>query len=190
MVKPYSSVFELLSNSLKKILPYGFIAVLSFFVFALLTDLKYAAFHIPFKYEGDALLHCAYVKTILETGWIWNNPYLAAPNQYSLADFPLVEGGYCIIIKLISLLSKNPVTVFNAFYVLSFPLVAVVALFVFKELGLNKFYAMAASIVYTFLPYHFARGQEHLFLSCYYVVPLGIWLAFGLAERKFVLIRS
>src|SRR5262249_9988905 len=43
--------------------------------------------------------------------------------------------------------------------------------------------AIFASLLYTFLPYHFARGQHHLFLSAYYFIPpvvmVALWICRG-----------
>ena len=46
--------------------------------------------------------------------------------------------------------------------------------------------AIFAALLYTFLPYHFVRGEHHLFLAAYFTVPLAVlmtlWVAAGTAN--------
>ena len=47
--------------------------------------------------------------------------------------------------------------------------------------------AFAASVLFSLLPYHFLRGEDHLFLAAYWAVPLGCFLALSvLADAPLV----
>jgi phosphoglycerol transferase len=114
-----------------------------------------------------------------------------------------VDNSAAVIIAVIGVFAKDPFLVLNIFYLLTFPLVTISALYVLRQLNLSYATALFGSLLYTFLPYHFRRGEGHLFLSAYYFVPLVVlvllWVAsdqltdgrgrlgLNLRSRKFVL---
>lgn len=59
-------------------------------------------------------------------------------------------------------------------YLFTFPTVLLSALYAFRRLRIGYPAALLGSFLYTFLPYHFMRGESHLYLAAYYLVP---WMA-------------
>lgn len=155
------------------------LVVLGFFIEAWNLDLS-----IPFAYEGDAIFGSAMIKTLIDTGWYLTNPYLGAPDKYSMFDFPMSEGFHFFLLRIISFFSSNYATVLNSFFLLTFPLAAMSALFVSRRMGLKYPLAVAVSILFALAPYHFFRFESHLFLSSYWVIPLVTWLAILIADNK------
>ena len=49
--------------------------------------------------------------------------------------------------------------------------------------------SVIVAVLYTFLPYHFVRGQGHLLLSGYSLVPLGVLLALSMFDSSLPLVR-
>src|SRR5262249_35020786 len=49
--------------------------------------------------------------------------------------------------------------------------------------------ALAGSLLFAFLPYHFGRGEAHLFLSAYYLVPLMVLVVLWLYRGEGPLFR-
>jgi phosphoglycerol transferase len=82
------------------------------------------------------------------------------------------------------------VVVFNAFFLLCFPLIAVIAYLVLRDLGATRAPALVAAVLFAFLPYHLDRNQTHLFLTAYYGIPLAVWLVVTLAEGRRLLGRG
>jgi phosphoglycerol transferase len=83
----------------------------------------------------------------------------------------------------------------NAYYILTFPLVAGCAYAALVKLRVSTIPAAIVSVVYTLLPYHLYRGEVYLFLSGYHVVPLcalvAIWVALGeLTTRRRLVIAA
>ena len=157
-------------------------AVLSLVIVILFLNLWKADFHVPFCYEADGLQHAAIVKGMIDNGWYWRNPYLGAPDGLQLYDFPVVDTLSLVLMKGISLASSDYGIVLNLFFLLTFPLTAICAMFAFRQLQLSYAGSLFASQLYTFLPYHFMRNSfGHLFLAAYYLIPLVIvvlwWLA-------------
>lgn len=159
-----------------------FLSILTSFIILDLWNLKWLSF--PFDYGGDALFYAMTIKSTIVSGWYLTNPFIGVPDGYSLADFPMPDGFHFLIIKFLSLFSTHWPFIYNLFFLLTFPLSTVTALFVLKRFGLSYPLSLTASLLFSLLPYHFIRGEQHLFLSSYFMVPLAIWLAILIYENK------
>ncbi len=135
-------------------------------------------------YSCDSLFYAMAIKSTITSGWYLTNPLIGVPDGYSLVDFPMPDGLSFLFIKVLTFFSSDWVFVQNAFFLLTFPLAAMTALFVFKRLGLKYPLALTGSLLYSLLPYHFLRGINHLLLSAYFIVPLAIWLAILIYQNK------
>src|SRR5205814_2219326 len=89
-----------------------------------------------------------------------------------------------VLLRVLGALTGDPAATVNLLFVLSFPLVAVAALLVLRRLRVSALPAAVGALLYAFLPYHFYRGENHLFLSGYYTVPLAVYLALGLLDGR------
>jgi phosphoglycerol transferase len=140
---------------------------------------------------NDATFFLSAVKGVVEHGWFWHNPDLAAPFGQTNFDFAADFGdsGHYAVIRVLAVFLHNPVVAFNAFYLLCFPLTAVTAYLVLRDLGSARLVALVMGVLFAFLPYHLLRHQNHLFLAAYYAVPLGVWLVVALAEGRTLLDR-
>src|SRR5712692_3153939 len=139
---------------------------------------------IPLHRAGsDGSFYDMVVKNLIENGRYKSNPFLGAPGQGDLHDFPMPHTIHFLFIKLLSLFSNNFAMVMNLYFLLTFPLVVVVSLFVFRRFRISYAPAILGSLLFAFLPYHFLRGEGHLFLSTYYLVPLMVlvllWVCTG-----------
>lgn len=133
---------------------------------------------VPFTDEGDAASVLQFVQNIIDTGWFLSNDRLGAPFGQDLRAFP--SGGDAINIiglKLVSLFAGSAAATTNVYFVLGFPLTAIAALWALRQLGVSRPIAAATAVVFSILPYHFLRGEVHLFLAAYHAVPLGVVLA-------------
>ena len=133
---------------------------------------------VPYLYRGDSTLYQASVKGVLDHGWYWHNGSLGAPGQAQLFDFPSLCGDplNVLVFKFLGLFTDDSAVVMNVFFLLTFPAVGLAAYLVLRRLTLSVPVAIACSILYALLPYHFTRGEGHLLLSAYYAVPLGAYL--------------
>ena len=132
---------------------------------------------VPIEYAQDGLIHLVWIKAIGEHGWYLHNPNLGAPTAMDMYDFPLVEGLHLFIMKVLYYLFGDAVVVGNVFYLLTYPLTTLSAMFVFRRFGVNSSISIVGGLLYAFQPYHFARGMGHLFLAAYYILPLSIMMA-------------
>jgi phosphoglycerol transferase len=168
---------------------YGTAAGLSLLLLVWALRLDRAELSIPFQYEGDSLQVEALVKGVVENGWYLHNPRLGAPFGQEMYDFPLDETLHLGLMKLLSLACHNYVVVLNLYYLLGYPLAAVTALFAFRRFGLSYAPSVLGALLFTFLPYHFMRGEAHLFLSSYYLVPLEVLVVLWLYLDRGLFLR-
>ena len=137
---------------------------------------------VPFQYGGDALPHAMHVKQVLSNGWIWSDNRLGAPFGQHMQDWPVPDVLMLITAKFLGFFSDNWAAVLNVLYIGTFPLAAASAWWVLRHLGVSPWIASALGILYSLLPYHNARAEYHLFLSGYWTIPLGIWIAVMVLE--------
>ena len=138
--------------------------------------------HVPLNVDPDALLHEMIVKNFAE-GHFYVNPWLGAPGQLQLYDFPLPHWTHLIVWSILRLFTHSFGVILNLYYFLSFPLCALTSVFALRRLGISRRFALAGAVVFALLPFHIVRGESHLFLSVLYIVPLAamviIWIAMG-----------
>jgi phosphoglycerol transferase len=145
---------------------------------------------IPFAYTGDATFSLSVIKNVIDNGWYTKNPHLGAPFGQELYDFPLGSDNLnVLLVRGLSVFSSSPAVVFNLFFLLTFPLVALTALLVLRQLGVSRGPAYLAAVLFVFLPFHFFHGPNHLFLSAYYAVPLGTYLILAVLGEKALFTR-
>lgn len=123
-------------------------------------------------YSGDLWFHSMLVKGMIDNGWYLANPFLGAPEGSSLLEFSYAPTIHMALMKAISVFSQRWVVVMNVYFMLTYPLTAVTALVTFRNFNVARAPALLASLLFTFLPYHFERGQAHLPYAAYYLTPL------------------
>lgn len=151
---------------------------LATFTALVVLEIWQADFDAPFVYRDDAILNLMVVKGTTENGWYLENARLGAPLGQELYDYPVFSGDHLnlVVFKLLGLATEEPAAIVNVFFLLTFPLVALTAFLVLRHLRISAGPAIVCSALYALLPYHFLRGETHLFISAYYAVPLAAYL--------------
>lgn len=129
----------------------------------------------PLYYDQDALLILPLVKAVVERGPVahWRNDRLGYPGVQELYDFPIVDHLHFAIIWLLGRVVPDWVVVYNLYFLLTWPLATLTAMWAFRRLGLTLPLAAAGGLLYAFLPYHYLRGGlGHYFLVAYWLVPV------------------
>ena len=139
------------------------------------------SFSTPIDYAGDAVSEAAFARIIIETGWNAHSNRLGAPTGLTAYDFPLgADNLHNFIIKMMSWFIRDPVALVNAYFLLGFVLVAIVTYAVLRSLRVSVPFALGASLLYSFAPYHMIRGTAHITLGAYFSVPLICWIVLRL----------
>jgi len=136
----------------------------------------------PFSYSGDSLFH-AWMAQRVDEGWVFDNARSGYPFGSSFLDFPGSDGGSHLIIKLLAIVGGGWVAAVNLFFLLGFPVCFIATYVTSRAFGLNRSFAMAAGLLYTFTPFHFLRLQ-HLFYTWYFVAPLFFYLALSVYRTR------
>src|SRR5829696_7612834 len=153
-------------------------SALALLVACLVLEIWSADLRKPFDYSGDAAFTAAVVKNVVEDGALWENDELGAPRGQELYDFPVFAGDnvQLAMVRVLGVVVRDPIVALNLFFLLTFPLAAFTSFLVLRRLGVRSPGAFLASVLFALLPYHFFRGEDHLFLAAYWAVPLGCFL--------------
>jgi hypothetical protein len=149
---------------------------------AIVLRLWNADLGVPFRGGGDALFFQMLVKDALEHGWILTNPSLGTPFGQELYDYPVAgaDALQVVAIKFLGLFSSNSAVVFNAYFLLTFPVAAIAAYAVLRWLRVSGPVAVAGAVLFALAPYHFLRSEYHFFLAATFPIPLGAYLVLAI----------
>ncbi len=167
----------------------GAYALALFLCLSILTvtlNLWQADISVPFEYSGDALQAQMAVKSVIDNGWYLHNDFLGVPAGQDMYDFPMGDTLDFLIMKMIALFTQDYAAVMNLFFLLTFPLTTLTSMVVFRQLKISSSASVVGSLLYTFLPYHFLRGESHLFLTSYFMVPLVVLVCLWLFTGKII----
>lgn len=139
---------------------------------------------IPLVYSGDSLFVATIIKSIMDSHHYVTNPFLGAPFIYNIADYPIYTIFNYAIVRFFTLFTQNYAVVLNSYYFATYFFVAWLALFVYQRLGLSKWYAVIASVLFTFVPYHWMRGETHFWINIFLATPIYVLLAFDIYEDQ------
>lgn len=139
---------------------------------------------VPIGYDGDALAVAAHTKTIIETGWYESQPALGAPSGQDYHDYPTQDDANFLALRLITAAVPVWGAAMNIHFLLGFALAAATMAWFLLRVGIRPIPSAALAVVYAIAPYHFARGEAHMFLSWYWVVPLGLVIVWRILRSE------
>jgi phosphoglycerol transferase len=131
----------------------------------------------PLAYAPDAPYYLMLTKGLVDHGSYLRITNLGWPFSLQLYDNP--ESGdnlQLALLRGLGFVVRDAVLTVNVYYLLTFVAVSLAAWFVLRRLGVSRLVAAVVAILYSFLPYHFARGEAHLLLSGYFMVPIATLL--------------
>jgi phosphoglycerol transferase len=134
---------------------------------------------VPLEYFGDVNLQHMLVRSVVENGWFYENARLGAPSGQELYDYPVLSGDTLnvVVIWILGLFGLGSAAAMNVFYLLTYPAAGLAAYLVLRRLGAEQGPSLVCALLYALAPYHFIRSETHLWLSAYYAVPIGAYLA-------------
>jgi hypothetical protein len=132
---------------------------------------------VPFAYREETQYYLMLAKAMDDHGGYFENPSLGAPFGQELYDYAVGTDRLNLdLLRLLEFVFGGAAAAVNVFFLLTFPLAAAAAFLVFRLLGITRAPAVLCSLLFALLPYHFERGEGNLFLTAYWVVPLGAYL--------------
>ncbi len=131
-------------------------------------------FNIPLLYAGDGLFTSSLIKRLIDGAWYFNNTATGFPFGAKFLDYPASDAGSFFVLKLLGLITGSYAKTFNLYYLLSFPVTAVVSFYVLRKFSISNTFSLTGALIFTFLPFHFIR-LGHLFYTWYFSPPLFVW---------------
>ena len=141
---------------------------------------------VPFRYsaDDDTMFYLSMIKGIIDHGWLLTNHSLGAPFGQQLYDYPQsADNLNLLLVKGLGTVWSSA-AVINLFFLSTFALDAAAAYAVMRRLGVSAISAVVCAVLFALLPYHFFRGDSHLFLSAYYSIPLAAYLFIGVLTGR------
>jgi hypothetical protein len=155
----------------------AFTAVAAFVLACLALKVWRGDLHVPFAYLEETQYYLMLAKGMEDHGGYFENPSLGAPFGQELYDYAVGTDRLNLdLLRLLGLVFGSPAAAVNVFFLLTFPLAAAAAYYVFRLLNVARAAAVVSALLFALLPYHFERGEGNLFLTAYWVVPLGAYL--------------
>jgi phosphoglycerol transferase len=174
-------------NKIKSGLMYTSAILLTLVILIGVMKLWHADLTVPFGYNTDFIFSQAYIKEVVDNGWFLNNRFLGAPFGANMYDYPNSDGLTLLLVKVISIFTQQVGIIVNFSFLLTFFLTTATSLYVFRKFGISRTVAVAISLLYSFLPYHFLRGEMHFFLSFYFQVPLLVMIILWIINGEYVM---
>ncbi|MBO9577363.1 MAG: hypothetical protein J7480_01160 [Microbacteriaceae bacterium] len=160
------------------------VTALSLLLAVLALELWRADLFIPFNYTGDALAVAAHFKTTFETGWYESQPLLGAPFGQVYHDFPTSDNANFLFASILGHLLGSWTLAMNVYFLIGFPLAGLAASWFIRVAGASKATTLATAPLFAVLSYHFMRGEPHMFLAAYFVIPLSLVLVLRAARGE------
>jgi phosphoglycerol transferase len=139
-------------------------------------------FRLPLLYRGDPLGMLQTIKRLTEGDWYFSTSLQSYPFGADTYDYPGSDMGALFILKLLGLATGRPAVIYNAYYLLGFPVTAVITWIVLRKMELAWAPAAVGALLFTFAPFHILR-LRHLYYTWYFVVPIFVWYSLKLCSN-------
>lgn len=130
---------------------------------------------VPINPENDGRLITTLIRTTADEGWWTTNPNIGVPGGQQLYDFPHNgETWQFLIIRGMSLFTKSPGLLMNAYFFLGMGLIALASYLALRHLRFGVGLSLVASTALAWLPFRLGHKEYHLFRVGYWWVPLAV----------------
>jgi phosphoglycerol transferase len=137
-----------------------------------LTGIATRDLGVPFTYRSDAVFYGVVTKSLIDHGSALRNPSMGAPFGQQFYDQPQgADNVQLLALRAIGAMTHDWARTMNLYFISGFFLTALTAFWVLRTLHFSRLLSLAVAELFTFQPYHFARGTVHLLLSSYWMVP-------------------
>lgn len=127
---------------------------------------------------------------------VWQGFKYAVTDQFgfplgmNLNYFPGIDITENVFAQVISNITGRPFVGINLLIMLTFPLVAFLAYFLFRMTGLTGVLAITLAVVFSLIPYHWGRALGHTYLATLYSAITGIALVLLVGSGRYAQLVS
>ena len=107
------------------------------------------------------------------------------PLGMNLNYFPGIDITENTFAQIVTAITGQPFIGINVLVMLTFPLVAFLAYFLFRMTGLTGALAITGAVVFSLLPYHFGRALGHTYLATLYSAVTGMAFVLLIGSGRF-----
>lgn len=107
------------------------------------------------------------------------------PLGMNLNYFPGIDITENTFAQIVTNITGQPFIGINVLVMLTFPLVAFLAYFLFRMTGLTGAFAITGAVVFSLLPYHFGRALGHTYLATLYSAVTGMAFVLLVGSGRF-----
>ncbi len=130
---------------------------------------------IPLSLQSDSPQVLIQVRAILDGGWYAVDRQVGAPFGLNQSWFSTADVLNFSMVRAIGLFTGTASTASAVFFIVGFPLAALTAYWLARQLGLTRPAAVTTGVLFSVLPGH-QVWFAHLWLAAYWMVPLAVWL--------------
>ncbi|GGB84897.1 hypothetical protein N798_12360 [Knoellia flava TL1] len=138
---------------------------------------------VPPSLVGDSPVVLTQIDEILVHGWFWESAFVGFPWGQNASFFPELNVIHVLGVKALGLLGGDAATTGSAYFLLGYPLVALTTYLLARSERLRRPASVVVAVLFAAAPYH-AERFEHLWLASYWTLPLGVWVALGVARGR------
>jgi hypothetical protein len=138
---------------------------------------------VPLSLRGDAPQVLMQVRSIMEGDPLGSTQRVGAPFGLNAAWFATGDQLNFAAIRLIGLFTDSPATASAVFFLAGYPAAALAAYWLARQLDISRPGAVTVGVLFSAVPGH-QQWFEHLWLSAYWVLALGVWLAMQTATAR------
>jgi hypothetical protein len=135
---------------------------------------------VPLGLGGDSTQVLLQVRAIMEGDAFGSTHRVGAPFGLNASWFATGDQLNFAVIRLIGLFTDSPATASAIFFVMGYPAAALAAYWLARQLGTARPAAVTVGVLFSAVPGH-QQWFGHLWLSAYWVLALGVWLAVQVA---------
>ena len=144
---------------------------------------SHSRFDVPVALDNDAAQALYRVESNREDGWYQPVSRAGMPFGTRYTDLPNADGFNLVLTRVLGLFADRPGSLFNLLVLAGFALTSLIALAVFRRLGLARPWAGLASLTFTLLPFHF-QHVDRPFVAMYFSAAMAAWLALDVVGRN------
>lgn len=135
-------------------------------------------FTVPLAYGvpgADEIWQLVATKTLLDTGWILNNPYLGAPDvsTWYANSASQISITHQIFMGLLGLVFDNSVKVQQYYFMLNFSLITLATFALGRSLKISPLLSTCIGLIFAFTSFRI-NSLFFAYLSNYYAIPLAL----------------
>ena len=166
------------------VIMYVLVAILTIVTTWFALDLFHLRWSVPMGYQGDAILISSHIKTDIETGWYESQSLLGAPFGQVYHDWKSADNLHHMIVSLTRGIVPDWGVAINLYFVLGFLFAGLTAAWFLRLVGVSRAITVPLAVLYAIAPYHFIRGEGHMWLSSYYPIPLALGIVYLIAVGR------